>query len=248
MSHSIDIREEAGIRYLHFGTDWVQGAMRLSKPNRLVLVYTQAMLSFLLFRAAPRSVLMIGLGAASLVRYFRNEMPDAHVTVIEINRDVVQVAHQFFRLPQDDDRLDVQVGNGFHYVQQTSLQFDAIFVDGYDHRARPGRLESLEFYRACRARLAPQGVLVANVFGRVRGHGQTKRHLRETFGSGVVLLPSTDSKNVLVSAFADPPAPVSVAQLRHRAAELKESYDLPFVKWVHALQQANPPDLQALFR
>ena len=248
MSHSIDIREEAGIRYLHFGSDWVQGAMRLSKPNRLVLVYTQAMLSFLLFRPAPRSVLMIGLGAGSLVRFFRQEMPDAHVTVIEINRDVVQVAHQFFRLPQDDDRLDVQVGNGFHYVQQTSLQFDAILVDGYDHRARPGKLESLEFYRTCRARLAPQGVLVANVFGRVRGHGQTKRHLRETFGSGVVLLPSTDSKNVLVSAFADPPAPVSVAQLRHRAAELKERYDLPFVKWVHALQQANPLDAQALFR
>ena len=42
MSHSIDIREEAGVRYLHFGTDWVQGAMRLSKPNRLVLAYTQA--------------------------------------------------------------------------------------------------------------------------------------------------------------------------------------------------------------
>ena len=189
MGHSIDIREEAGIRYLHFGTDWVQGAMRLSKPNRLVLVYTQAMLSFLLFRPEPRNVLMIGLGSASLVRWFRHEMPDAHLTVIEINRDVVQVAHQFFRLPQDDDRLDVQVGNGYFFVQQTPLRFDAIFVDGYDHRARPGKLESAEFYQACRARLAPQGALVANVFGRVRGHGQTKRHLRDTFGNGVVLLP-----------------------------------------------------------
>ena len=52
--------------------------------------------------------------------------------------------------------------------------------------------------------------------------------------------------------FPDMPAtsliPVKLAQLRQRAAELKERYDLPFVKWVHALQQANPPDLQALFR
>jgi len=248
LSHSIDIREEAGIRYLHFGTDWVQGAMRLSKPNRLVLVYTQAMLSFLLFRPEPRNVLMIGLGAASLVRFFRHEIPTAHLTVIEINRDVIQAAHQFFRLPQDDDRLDVRVGDGVHFVQQTKLKFDAIFVDGYDHRARPGKLESLDFYQACHARLAPQGALVANVFGRVRGHGQTKRHLREVFGTGLVLLPSTDSKNVLVTAFADPPASVSVAQLRNRAAELKERYDLPFVKWVHALQQDNPPETQLLFR
>lgn len=248
MGHSIDIREEAGIRYLHFGTDWVQGAMRLSKPSRLVLVYTQAMLAFLLFRLPPRSVLMIGLGAASLVRFFRHAMPETHVTVIEINRDVIQVAHQFFRLPQDDDRLDVQVGDGLHYVQQTKLAFDAIMVDGYDHRARPGKLESLEFYRACRERLAPQGVLVANTFGRVRGHGQTKRHLRDVFGDGLVLLPSLDSKNVLVTAFADPPAPATAAQLRNRAARLKGRYELPFGKWVHELQRANSPLQQTLIR
>jgi spermidine synthase len=248
MSHSIDIREEAGIRYLHFGTDWVQGAMRLSKPHRLELAYTQAMLAFLLFRPIPRHVLIIGLGAASLVRWFRHALPDTHLTVIEINRDVIAAAHQFFRLPQDDDRLDVQVGDGYLYVQQAGPAFDAILVDGYDHRARAGKLESLEFYQACRARLAPQGALVANVFGRVHGHGRTKKHFRDVFGEGVVLLPSPDSKNVLVSAFADPPEPAGVAQLRDRAAELKERYDLPFVKWVHAMQQANLKETQALFR
>jgi spermidine synthase len=230
MGHSIDIREEAGIRYLHFGTDWVQGAMRLSKPDRLVLAYTQAMLSFLLFRAEPRTVLMIGLGSASLVRFFRHALPQTHLTVIEINRDVVQVAHQFFRLPQDDDRLDVQVGNGIHFVRQSPLRFDAILVDGFDHHARAGKLESAEFYADCRARLAPQG------------------HLRDVFGAGLVTLPSPDSKNVLVTAFADPPDLVSAAQLRERATALKERYDLPFGKWVHALQRANRPETQALFR
>ena len=99
MAHSIDIREEAGVRYLHFGTDWVQGAMRLAKPNHLVLAYTQEMLSFLLFREVPRRVLMIGLGAGSLVRFFRHRIPDAHCTVIEINPSVIAMAHQFFRLP-----------------------------------------------------------------------------------------------------------------------------------------------------
>jgi spermidine synthase len=247
MRHSIDIREEAGIRYLHFGTEWVQGAMRLSKPDRLVLPYTQEMLSFLLFRPAPARILMVGLGAGSLVRFFRHDMRDAHVTVIEINPEVIQVAHQFFRLPDDDERLQVEIGDGYAYMQESGGQFDAILVDGYDHRARPGKLESLAFYEACRDRLAPQGVLVANVFGRVRGHRQTKRHLREVFGDGTVLLPSAESKNVLVNAFADAPATVSVAHLRTRAAHLREKYGLPFHKWVHTLQQANPPESQALF-
>ena len=243
MRHSIDIREEAGVRYLHFGTDWIQGAMRLSRPDRLVLPYTQEMLAFLLFRPAPARILMIGLGAGSLVRFFRHAMPHAHVTVIEINPEVVAVAHQFFRLPEDDARLRVDVGEGFSYMQGTTEIYDAIFVDGYDHRARPGRLESRPFYEACRARLAQQGVLVANVFGRVRGHGETKRHLRAVFAEHILLLPSAESKNVLVSAFADGVAGVAQERLRARAIRLRERYGLPFPRWVHTLQQANPPAL-----
>jgi len=246
--HSIDIREEAGIRYLHFGTDWVQGAMRLSKPNRLVLAYTQEMLAFLLFRPPPRRVLMIGLGAGSLLRFLRHAVPDAHVTVVEINRDVIAAAYQYFRLPEDDERLDVVIGDGVDYMDRSSRSFDTIFVDGYDHRARPGNLESLPFYAACRARLAPHGVLSANLFGRVRGHGQTKRNLREVFGRDLLLLPSADGKNVLASGFSDVENPPGLAELRARATELREHYGLPFHKWVHTLQLANPQETQALFR
>ena len=32
---SIEISEEAGVRSLHFGSDWVQGAMRVRRPNAL---------------------------------------------------------------------------------------------------------------------------------------------------------------------------------------------------------------------
>ena len=30
--HAIDISEAAGVRFLHFGSDWVQGAMRIARP------------------------------------------------------------------------------------------------------------------------------------------------------------------------------------------------------------------------
>jgi spermidine synthase len=53
MNTPIDISEESGVRYLHFGSDWVQGAMRLRKPNALELTYTREMMAGLLFREAP---------------------------------------------------------------------------------------------------------------------------------------------------------------------------------------------------
>ena len=38
---SIDISEEAGVRYLHFGSSWIQGAMRIARPFALELDYTR---------------------------------------------------------------------------------------------------------------------------------------------------------------------------------------------------------------
>lgn len=48
--HSVDISEESGVRFLHFGSDWVQGAMRIARPWSLELSYTREMMASLLLR------------------------------------------------------------------------------------------------------------------------------------------------------------------------------------------------------
>ena len=65
MAHNlIDVSERAGVRYLHFSSDWVQGAMRIQRPNALELPYTREMMAGLLLREPPwpREALLIGLG------------------------------------------------------------------------------------------------------------------------------------------------------------------------------------------
>ena len=52
---SIDISEEAGVRYLHFGSSWVQGAMRIARPFALELDYTREMMTPLLLHGAHRA-------------------------------------------------------------------------------------------------------------------------------------------------------------------------------------------------
>ena len=245
MGHSIEVSEERGVRYLHFGTEWVQGAMRLSRPHQLVLAYTQEMLSFLLFRPAPLKVLMIGLGAGSLPKFFRKELPNTAITVVEVNPAVIPIARDLFRVPGDDDRLDVQVGDGYAWVHESGATFDAIFVDGYDHRARPGKFETPAFYEACVARLAPQGVLVSNVFGQVRGHAQTMRHLREAFPRAVIerigAAPSIGWKRwyeLAARLIEQKIDPLSIHP-EDFAADL--SSDQRFEAWVKALQTPPPP-------
>jgi spermidine synthase len=116
MSFPIDISEESGVRYLHFGSEWVQGAMRIARPWNLELEYTQEMMAALLLRDAPQKVLLIGLGAASLTKFLYRNLPLAHLTIVEIEPAVVAAARQFFKLPEDPNRISLIIGDGAHYM------------------------------------------------------------------------------------------------------------------------------------
>ncbi len=169
MTIPIDISEESGIRYLHFGSEWIQGAMRIRKPDALELDYTREMMVGLLLRDAawPKRVLLIGLGAGSLAKFIHRHLPEAHSTVVEIAPEVHAVARQFFKLPDEDERLQIVIGDGADFVTQDARQWDLIAVDGFDRHARAGALATQPFYEACRARLSDRGLLAVNLFALV---------------------------------------------------------------------------------
>ena len=118
MSFDIDISEEAGVRYLHFGSAWIQGAMRVARPWSLELDYTREMMAALLLRPPsqhhgwPKKVLLIGLGAASLTKFIYRYLPQSKITVVEIEPRVVAAARHHFRLPDEDARLHIEIGDG----------------------------------------------------------------------------------------------------------------------------------------
>ena len=62
------IDEFEGVRFLHLGSSWVQGAMRLSKPDAIELEYVQMMMMWTLFLQAPRHIVQLGLGSGSSSR------------------------------------------------------------------------------------------------------------------------------------------------------------------------------------
>jgi spermidine synthase len=78
------------------------------------------------------------------------------------------VARQYFRLPDEDERLRVVIGDGAAFVEQDDSQWDLIAVDGFDSNARAGALRPA-FYEACRARLSDGWAAVVNLFGQLRG-------------------------------------------------------------------------------
>jgi spermidine synthase len=224
MSYPIDISEEAGVRYLHFGSLWIQGAMRIARPWHLELDYTREMMASLLLRDDghfPRKVLLIGLGAASLTKFLYRNLPLAKLTVVEIEPRVVAAARQFFKLPDDPKRLNIVIADGAKFVAENDKTYDLILVDGFDADARPGELDTLPFYQMCRARLNNHGVLAVNLLGRSRGYSVSLEKLREAFDTRALVFPSSESGNVIALAATGAPIRIALDDLKEQAEILK---------------------------
>ncbi len=241
MSFPIDISEESGVRYLHFGSTWVQGAMRIARPWHLELDYTKEMMASLLLRddsRFPRKVLLIGLGAASLTKFLYRNCPLAKLTVVEIESRVVAAARQFFKLPEDSLRLKIVIADGARFIAENDKTYDLILVDGFDEDARPGELDTLPFYQMCRSRLNENGILAVNLLGRSRGYATSLERLRDAFDMRALAFPSCASGNVIALAATGAPIRIGLDDLKEQAEALKENAGLNLMPTLTRIEQS----------
>jgi spermidine synthase len=237
---TIEISEEAGVRYLHFGSSWVQGAMRIARPFALELDYTREMMVPLLLRPAdwPRRVLQIGLGAGSLTKFLHRHRPLARLTVVEIEPRVEAAARQFFKLPDDPVRIDIRYADGADFMISSQQYFDLILVDGFDADARTGRLDTLPFYLDCRARLADDGLLCVNLLSRRKDFSKSVKRIEEAFDGRAIAFPSCDSGNAIALGAVGMTPAVTLKELKAAAKRLQQASTLNLLPTLTRLAQS----------
>lgn len=225
LSHPIEISEQDGVRSLHFGSEWIQGSMRIRRPYALELAYTREMMACLLLRPDadwPKRALLIGLGAGSLAKFVYRHLPQTRITAVEIDPRIAPTAQQHFRLPEDQQRLKILIADGADYVEQSTGRYDAIFVDGFGPDARAGRLDTEKFYVACRARLSPRGLLVCNLLSHHRGHAASSKRVHKAFQGRSIVFPSLDSGNAIAFGAGEETIDVTLTEMREQAIDLKK--------------------------
>jgi len=238
---TIEVSEEKGVRYLHFGSRWIQGAMRIGRPWSLELEYTRDMMVPLLLRnepAWPRSVLLIGLGAASLTRFLYKHRPHAAQTIVEIEPAVIHAARAHFKLPAESERMRIEIADGIDYVAYSDREFDLILVDGYDAKGRTGMLDSLPFYCHCRARLSDRGIVAANLLTRNQGIRGSFERMRAAFSGRALALPKCASGNVVMLGAAGSAMEITHSELIRRARALRSETGLNLLPRVTRMDSA----------
>jgi spermidine synthase len=230
------ITEFEGVRFLHLGTSWVQGAMRLSRPEAIELEYVQMMMMWTLFIGAPRHVVQLGLGSAALTKFCYQRFPGTRVTAVELNPNVIAICRALFGLPDDDERLRVRQMDALDFVLDPANRnsVDVLQVDLYDEEARGPVLDTPEFYRACFDCLGTDGIMTTNVFGELSNYDKNLEAMSQVF-EAVVWLPEVHDANIVVIAFKKAPQ-VDFSQLYARAGEIRQRLNLPAKNWVNGLK------------
>ena len=237
----VNFSDHGDIRYLHLGTEWIQGSMRLDDPFALDLEYVQRMMAWLLFvepqTVARRHAMQLGLGAAALTKFCRKKLR-MKTTAIELNPQVVAACRLWFKLPGDDGKLSVILGDAAEVAAHAHWQgqVDALQVDLYDHEAAAPVLDSEAFYRDCRHLLTDDGCMTVNLFGRSSSYERSLKRIQSAFGADAVWsFKPTREGNTVVLALREPQHPVR-GLLSERADVIEARWGLPARKWLRVFR------------
>lgn len=200
------VSEHDGVRYLHLGSIWVQGAMRIRDPQRIELDYVQRMLAALLWLPSGRLdgrdeealAVQLGLGAGALTRFTVAQL-HLRTLAVEINPEVVAANQALFQLPRE---AEIVVGDAADWLAQAApASVRLLLVDLYDQEAAAPVLDDEAFYAACRDVLEEGGVMAVNLFGRHASFERSIGRIAAAFGAAQVwsLRPTREGNTVVVA-------------------------------------------------
>jgi spermidine synthase len=166
--------------------------------------------------APPRRIAILGNAGGTTARAYGHYFPATAIDAVEIDSRVTQIGRRYFDMRAPHLRTFAEDARPF--LRRTGERYDAIFVDAYRQPYIPFYLATSEFFRLCRERLLPGGVVVINV-GHPAGEDQLERDLTRTLGTSFryVLRDPTERTNTLLIAST---APASAETLRLQTSSL----------------------------
>ncbi len=241
----VNFSDYGDVRCLHLGTEWIQGTMFLDAPYDIELEYVQRMMAWLLFvepaSLGKRHAMQLGLGAGTLTKFCRKKLR-IKTTAIEINPQVIAACRLWFKLPADDTKLEVVLGDAAEVAAHPHWHgsVDALQVDLYDEEAAAPVLDSEAFYADCRKLLTPDGCMTVNLFGRSSSYARTLEKIGAAFGPDALwAFKPTREGNTVVMAQRTPTRPTR-AELLQRAQTVQTLWGLPAAKWLKVLVPVRP--------
>jgi spermidine synthase len=233
----IQVFERGDRLELRFGNNIVQSAKSKQAPDFLVLEYTRALLTCMLFAPENAQMLHVGLGAGTIPDFIHRHFPKVRQRVVELSPEVIGIAYQHFGLPRSS-RLEVVQDDGLHHLRVTRDEFDMIVFDAFHANGAAPEMTTANAFQLAMERLKPGGWFVNNAWGSDVALLRTiVSALKERFTEVHMLSVRMHSNVILIAG--SPPTRTRLAALRERAETLSAQIHLDFEPWLKQLAAGN---------
>ncbi len=116
-----------------------------------------------LIQPNPKQALMIGGSVCTFPKDLLNRHRDIKVDVIEIDEELIQIAHEDFNLPQDN-RLNFFYEDARTYLNRNTKKYDMIYSDAFVTATDlPYQLTTQEAVEKCYTSLSDSGAYILNI-------------------------------------------------------------------------------------
>lgn len=169
----IVIEERGTVRTLLFVRDTgqrvVESQMDVARPHELLVRYTRSMFASYLLVPKQKRVLIIGIGAGSMIRFLQHFDPELSIEAVDIDPMIVEVAASYFGT-RENDHVQLIAADGLVYLNDTPRKYDVIYMDAFlkpsmstDSTGVPLRMKTIDFYKRMQDKLTEDGAVVFNL-------------------------------------------------------------------------------------
>lgn len=222
----------------HKNRNYVESRRNPADLLELSVEYTRPMIASLAYAREHKKFLMVGMGGGSISWYVHEQVPDSHVTAIELDPEIIRLAEKYYRM-KPDDRLRIVESDGRVYLLRDKESYDVIFIDAYRGPFVPFHLLTREFFQLVKKRLAPGGVVAQNIEPSTMLFDKAQATMLSVFDN-IDLYPAAG--NVVAIAYDGPRK--SQDELDKAAAALQEKFRFRYdLRETVAARQLVPPSV-----
>jgi spermidine synthase len=223
------INQKQDILQLKFDKLATQSEINISEPHQLRMNNLQYLMSMLLFIEPPRHILLLGVGGGSLIHFVRHYLPQTHITGVEYDAELLQIAQDHFMLPPEGPFISYQIADAREYLEHCQDSYDLIIVDLFDAFQSPKWLLENNTINRMKDLLTPRGAIGYNlIINSDKDFKNFYQQLRNRFQCQTVFMETEDYQNILFYALNFQAGIKTITEYMQLAQQLQESYPLPF--------------------
>ncbi|MGO8943662.1 MAG: spermidine synthase [Syntrophobacteraceae bacterium] len=171
------------MKFSRANSEFSESTINTSNSMELPLSYNRTIMAALAYSPDCKKILMVGLGGGAITRYINTFMPGVDITNVELDRDVIRLAKQYFGVQESNNFRIIESDGRIYLKQNMDTKYDIVILDAFRGGYIPFHLLTKEYFSLIKEHLNTNGCVVLNLHTNSELYDSTIVTLKDTFAN-----------------------------------------------------------------